>query len=293
METLDAILETYRASVPVVTITTGKSFVVNILKYGLPILIYERLPYGYYSWPFAYIIMFYMSLEPVLDTMILNSIAAKKSLQIKGCDCPEKQIIRGNISSPIYYLGHICFINLLYHIPFIGSIIYWILYPTIYGFGILEFCLANMCTRHRYKYFSEIMPFCFGIGACIHGIAMIISHLVMVDNPFLYMAILNVLTTQVIMNARYCPKVTRFVPNLFHLSRAMTSYLIKVGSEKIIEKIEKREIEMNIIAEIHNKIKCVLGSDFQDINAFLNRDVCKYLITEHETKNQEHVEYVD
>ena len=114
MEILDSILETYRAAIPQANITTGKSFIVNIVKFGIPILLYERLPYNYYHWPLAYIIFLYMSVEPLLDTSILNIIASKKTLQIKGCDCSDKQIMRGNLSSPIYYIGNMLFLNLLY-----------------------------------------------------------------------------------------------------------------------------------------------------------------------------------
>lgn len=284
MEILDAILETYRAAVPQANVTTGKSFIVNIIKFGVPIILYERLPYGYYHWPFAYLLFLYMSIEPLLDTTILNMIASKKTLQIKGCDCPEKQIIRGQLSSPIYYLGHILFLNLLYCIPFIGHLIYWILYPTLYGFGIFEFFLAKMCTRHKYKYFGEVMPFCFGIGLCIHGLAMITCFTLKINNPFFYMAILNIINTQVIMNGRYCPKTIQALPNPFHLSRAATSYVIKVGSAKIIEKLEMQEIEMSEIIKFLDSIKWILGPDFKDLKSFCERDVCKYLLLEHEPK---------
>lgn len=284
MEILDAILETYRASVPVANITTGKSFIVNIIKYGIPIILYERLPYGYYHWPVAYLLFLYMTIEPLLDTSILNLIASKKTLQIKGCECPEKQIIRGNLSSPIYYLGHIVFLNLLYCIPILGGPIYWILYPVLYGFGILEFFLAKMCTFHKYKYFTQIMPFCFGIGVCIHGLAMITCFVLRLNNPFFYIAILNIINTQVIMNGRFCPKSIKVLPNPFVLSRAATSQLIKYGSDKIIEKIEMKEIEVSEILIWLNSIKWILGDDFKDIKSFCSRDVCKYLILEHEPK---------
>lgn len=284
MEILDAILETYRAAVPQANITTGKSFIVNIIKFGVPIILYERVPYNQYTWPFAYTLFLYMSIEPLLDNAILNLIASKKTLQIKGCDCGEKQIIRGALSSPIYYIGHILFLNLLYYIPYVGFFIYWILYPTLYGYGILEFFLAKMCTQHKYKYFGEIMPFCFGIGVCIQGLAMITCFILKINNPFFYMVILFLINTQVIMNGRFYPKTIRALPNPFHLSRAATSHLIKVGTGKIIEKLEMKEIEISTIIKLFNQYKWILGDDFKDIKSFCSRDVCKYLLLEHEPK---------
>jgi hypothetical protein len=86
------------------------------------------------------------------------------------------------------------------------------------------------------------------------------------------------------MNGRFCPKTIYPLPNPFHLSRAATSYVIKVSSAKIIEKLELKEIEMSEILRFLNEIKWVLGPDFKDLKSFCERDVCKYLLTEHEPK---------
>jgi len=283
MQICDAILETYRAAVPTVNKTTGKSFMANLIKYALPILIYERIALPY-TRPAAYLLFTYLTIHATIDTSILNMIASKKTLQIKGCDCTEKQIIRASLASPFYYIGNILFLNLLYFIPYIGIVLYWILYPTLYGFAVLEFYLAGMCTRHRYKYFGAIMPYCFGIGLCIHGLTMIICHLLMINNPFFYIAVLNVIYTQVIMNGRFCPKETIELPTPFHLSRAATSYVISNAGKRIIDGLEKEEIQIPFILEVWNKSKWIMGKDFETLDSFLSRDVCKYLILEHENK---------
>lgn len=277
MDVLNSILETYRAAVPVANETTSKSFIVSVVKYAFPILLYERLPYKYYTWPFAYFILTYMSIIPTIDSAILNIVASKNSFLLKGCGCSEKQIMRGNISSIFYYIGHRIFICLLYYIPFVGFYIYWILYLILYGYGILEYFLSKMCTAHKYKFFSETIPFCFGIGLCVHGMTRIICYILNIENPFLYTAILQVINTQIIMNARYCPKHIMPLPNPFHLSRAATSYVIKIGSEKLIKGLED-----DVFVE-YGYIN-ILGSGFEDLKSFLHRDICKYFLFEYEIK---------
>jgi hypothetical protein len=284
MQVYDAIKETYNAVIPTMNKITEKSFMTNIIKYALPILLYERLPYREYTQIPAYLLFTYLTIFSTLDTSLLNVIAAKKAFQIKSCDCPEKQIIRASLSSPFYYLGNNLFVNLLYFIPFIGFPLYWILYITVFGFSILEFSLSGMCTKHRYKYFQECMPYCFGIGLTIHSLATFICYLLVIHNPFFYFAILNILYVQIIMNAKFYPKSSIFIPNPFQLSRAATSHVISTSSNLIIEKLEKQEIQVPFILHIWNKIKFILGPDFKTLKSFLSRDVVKYLILEHDQK---------
>lgn len=268
---MDAIFETCRAIVPNMNIVTKKSFYVNIAKFAIPVLILSRLELN--SWLYMPFYLFLTS-NANLDTTIINLVASKYSTQITKCECHDKQITRANLASPIYYIGHLAFINLLYYIPIVGPFIYLPLYATLYGFGIMEYFLVNVCTDHRYKYFDAIFIWSFLVGGTAHLLTWITCYLLFVQNSFFYTAILNFYTTQIIMNAIFKPQLNIIEYNIFHLSRSATSHIIKTSVFWLLEKLDGRQVTFNFL-EYDYIFKYII-----------QRDVCKFIIHE----NQEQIE---
>lgn len=266
---MDAIFETCRAIIPNMNMVTKKSFYVNIIKYAIPVLAISRI--SDYEWMFFPLYLF-LTINASLDTTILNIVASKYSTQITKCECPEKQITRANLASPIYYIGHLLFINLLYYIPILGPFIYWPLYAILYGFGIMEYFLVNVCTVHRYKYFDAIFIWSFSVGLTVHVLTWITCYLLLVTNPFFYMAILNFYTTQIVMNAIFKPQLNIIEYNPFQLSRSATSHIIKTSVFWLLEKLDGRQVKFNL-----------LDYDYI-IKYFIQRDVTKFII--HENRDQ-------
>jgi len=267
---VEVIFETCRAIVPNMNIITNKSFYVNIVKYALPILICNRflLDYEFLIIPF-YI---FLAANATLDTTILNLIASGHATQLElKCDCEEKQIIRANLASPFYYIGHLAFLQLLYYIPFVGPFIYWPLYFVLYGWNIMEYFLIKTCTFHRYKYFNAIFLWCFGIGITINFATWVTCHLFLIQNSFFYNAILNFYTTQVVMNAIFKPTLYIVQFNPFHISRSATSSIIKTMINWGLERLENNDTSL-----FWDKFKKIPYT-FKD---FAERDVCKFVIQE-------------
>lgn len=264
---MDIVPETIRAIIP----NTSKS-TFYILKINIPGLITSAFLNRMNIFDGILFIPLFINL---LDSSLINAFTPAK--QMTTCGCTQKHIKRGRIASGLYYIGNVLFVYLFSFIPVIGIALYWILYPLLLGFIIIEYFMNDMCTKHKYEFFRRHQKQLWLIGGvCLLAIE-VLCFSFKINGIFFKSCLSQIIINQVIQNGNFQFVEENKLFNFFDLSRSATSHCIKSVTPILIERIQNPP-EINLFL----KYKWLLGSSFKDMKSFLQRDVCMFILSKNE-----------